>query len=314
MLKEFPSVLVADDDSSIRKMLKTFLELEEFQVSEAADGEEAVSAAVEKSPQAIVLDVMMPGLNGYEVCRKLREHEKTRNSVIVFLSVAGKLDSRIQGFEIGADDYLCKPADPLELAARLKAHLRRNSVQKEKEAMLEKLAEKLAVMNQRLQEEAAADSLTKLYNRRYFLKRIEEEIRRSSRYSRFFCFLILDLDRFKEINDQYGHPFGDFVLKEFAAMLQGQLRGADLISRWGGEEFAVLLPETPLAEGKTVAERLKQACSAFSFPPLPPGKPTFSAGIVGFPEHGSDFNQLYETADKALYEAKTRGRNLILAG
>lgn len=307
-----PKVLVVDDDPGTRRMVKTYLELEGYEAAEAADGADALLLVESNPPQAILLDVMMPGMDGYAVCRRLRENSKTSRAVIIFISALDKTNSKIQGLQVGADDFVTKPFDPPELIARLKAHFRRLSAQKEKEEMLENLAEKLAVMNRRLQEEAATDSLTRLYNRRYFCKRLEDELRRAKRYGHPLSFMMIDLDRFKSINDDLGHPFGDRVLLEFADMLRAQVRGIDLVCRWGGEEFGVLLLETPLPGARLVAERIQEAGASISIPPLAQGQPTFSAGLASFPEHGASTKDLYESADRALYEAKAKGRNLIV--
>jgi two-component system cell cycle response regulator len=307
-----PFILVVDDNPSVRKMIKTFLELEGYLACEASNGIDALAKIEEILPDAVLLDVMMPVMDGYTFCQKLRENEKTKGVVVIFLSVLDKVDSKVRGLHAGGDDFLSKPFDPSELMARLNSHLRRFHAQKEKEAMLERLAEKLAKMNQRLQEEAATDSLTGLYNRRYFCKRMEEELQRCRRFRHPLAFLFLDLDGFKAINDSHGHPFGDLVLREFAKFLQTHVRGIDLVCQWGGEEFALLLPETSLEQAQKVASRLNEACQAFSLPPLPQGTPTFSAGVASFPEHGDTAQMLYEKADKALYEAKLRGKNRVV--
>ncbi len=306
------SVLVVDDDPAVRLMIRSYLELEGFRTLEASNGDEALAEAFANAPQAIVLDIMMPGLDGYAVCKKLRENPKTNRSVIIFVSVLDKVNSKVQGLQTGADDFITKPFDPSELLARLQAHLRRMAIQQEKEKMLERLAEKLAFMNKRLQEEAATDSLTGLYNRRYLWKRFGEEHQRAKRFNHPLSFILIDLDRFKTINDRYGHPAGDKALKEVGKLLKNHLRGIDLAARYGGEEFALFLPETSLQNASFVAERLRLACHALKIAPIPQGKLTFSAGVATFPIHGVTPQELYEKADQALYAAKAQGRNCVV--
>lgn len=308
-----PLVLVVDDDPAIRHMVAGFLRLEGFNTLEAGDADEALMQADANSPEAVILDITMPGMDGYEVCKKLRENAKTNRVVIVMLSSRNAGDSRVQGLNIGADDYVTKPFDPQELLARLQAHLRRMSAQQEKETILERLAGKLASMNKRLAEEAATDGLTGLYNRRYLWKRFEEEYQRAKRFKHKLCFVLIDIDHFKGINDRYGHPAGDKVLKEMGKIFRSHLRGIDLAARYGGEEFAIFLPETSIENALHVAERLRQAFHALKISPIPEGGLSLSAGIAEFPTHAQTPQAIYKKADEALYKAKSSGRNRVFS-
>lgn len=306
-------MLVVDDDPAVREMVSTTLELEGFKTVSVSSGEEAILQAHKNPPHAVVLDLRMPGLDGFGVCKKLREDPMTSRSVILVLSAFDKVDARVGMLKAGADDFLAKPFEPSELVARLHAHLRRMTSQQEKEKMLERLAEKLAEMNQRLEQEAATDSLTRLYNRRHFWKRFEEEYQRAKRFNHPLSFILIDLDRFKSINDQYGHPTGDKVLKEVGKLLRSFLRGIDIAARYGGEEFAIVLPETPLENAVLVGQRLLAAFNELQISPLPMHKLTFSAGVATFPVHAKFLQKLYEKADEALYVAKAQGRNRVIA-
>lgn len=313
MGKQEPTVLIVDDDLATRQMLRAFFEGHGYTVEEAADGHDALTLAEKLSPESVLADVVLPGLTGYQLCEKLRGNPRTAGAVIILLSAWDTLDVEVSCFEAGADDFLTKPFRLSQLRLRLQAHARRMAMQVEKEKMLERLAEKLALMNIRLKEEATTDVLTGLYNQRYFWKHLESEFARSKRTGRPLSLILMDLDRFKLINDQYGHFVGDTVLRELGKLMRSQLRGIDLVARSGGEEFGIILPETHLQNAAFIAQRLRLKCSAAQIHPLPQEGVTFSAGLAAFPQHGETPQALYERADQALYQAKAQGRNCVVA-
>lgn len=306
------TILIVDDEPAVRRMLAQCLQLEGFEIAEAATGQEALALAQSHSPHAVMLDVLMPEMDGYEVCKTLRSNVRTSSSVIILLSNLQTVDSRIQGLQMGADDFVTKPFDLNELMARLQSHLRRMSAPQEKEKVLQRLADKLTETNKRLQEEAATDALTGLYNRRSFQKLFKKELQRAKRFHHSLSFVMIDLDWFKNINDHFGHPLGDKVLQEFVKLIKRQLRGIDFIARYGGEEFAILLPETSIFNAAKVIDRLRMKCHELEIPPIPKGEVSLSAGLATFPEDGDTVEALYDKADRALYAAKNSGRNRVV--
>lgn len=301
-------ILVVDDDESIRGMLRLIFELEGYQVFEALDGREGVEKASFLEPHLIVLDIMMPNLDGFEVCERLRRNHKTKETPVIVVSVRGDIEDKIRGLTCGADDYLLKPFDPGELSARVRAHLRKMELLSEKNFMLERLAGKLAVMNLDLREQAVTDGLTKLYNHRHFVRRLNEEAVRVKRYGGKFSLVLYDIDYFKQVNDNWGHHIGDNVLVEIARLLQEDIRGVDLVARYGGEEFAMLLPETPSDGAQIMADRICAKIAAYNFSC---GRLSISGGVAAFPLHAEDADSLLKKADAALYRAKRTGRNRI---
>lgn len=308
-------ILVVDDDEAIRSMIRTVLELEGYEVVEAKDGKEALEKAFFVLPHLIVLDIMMPSMDGFEVCQKLRQNTKTKDLPVLFLSALNTAPDKVKGLGCGGDDYITKPFNPMELVARIKAHIRKVDLLAEKNSMMEWLAGKLAAMNLELREQAVTDGLTGLYNHRYFIQRLEEEATRVSRYGGKFSIVMFDLDYFKQINDRFGHLCGNAVLKEVSEFLRMGVRGVDIVARYGGEEFAILLPETPSGGAQVVAERIRARISQHQFQERTSDigvTVTISGGVATYPLHAEETSQLVSKADRALYKAKRSGRNKIV--
>jgi two-component system, cell cycle response regulator len=327
------TILVADDDSAVISHLKNALQSADYEFLEASNGSEVLTALRKKTPDLILMDVEMPGLGGVEVCRIIKANQGAGFGFIpVILMTARRGSGKVEGLELGADDYLIKPIDVTELSARVKSMLRLKAlqdalVQKNKE--LDRANRELEEKRSELERISRTDGLTGLVNRRYFDERFKEEISRASRYqSPLSCFL-LDVDHFKKVNDTYGHPFGDVVLKEVAQVLQRTLRETDIVARYGGEEFIALMPEIPREEAWRAAERTRLAVEAmrltyFPTPPvesrtktsaLPPGpvRCTASFGLATWPfDAGMTAEQLIQMADNCLYEAKRSGRNRVI--
>jgi diguanylate cyclase (GGDEF)-like protein len=310
-------VLVADDDRAVIALIRQGLSQGSYEFAEAFDGASALARIRDFKPDLILLDVEMPGLSGVEVCRivKANPAQDAFGFVPVILMTA-RSTGKVEGLELGADDYLIKPVDMLELSARVKSMLRLKALQDELEAKcadLDRINRDLEKKSLELERLARVDSLTNLYNRRYFEERFYIEFSRSQRYRVPLVCLMLDIDHFKLINDTYSHAAGDKALRELALAMRRTLRDVDLLARYGGEEFVAVLPETGPQDGRLVAERLRVSVAALNFEYE--GKPlsmTVSVGMSNYPLPGiADPETLLRAADDALYKAKELGRNRV---
>lgn len=288
-----PKILVAEDDPNIRRMLAVLLKSKNYVVEECENGEDALKVFYEFKPDLIVSDIVMPKMNGKELCRIIRRDYSEDLIPFIFLTAQSELSDKREGFELGADDYIVKPFDSDDLLLRISAKLERSSIVK-----------KLA----------SIDGLTNINNRRVFDEKLSETIKFSNRYERVFSVAIIDIDHFKKINDKHGHQVGDFVIKQFARFLELNVREVDRLFRFGGDEFALLIFEKSKSEALQLLERLKSLLDGKEF--FFPGariflKVTMSAGIASFPEDATSGEELVRLADSALYEAKKSGRNTI---
>lgn len=280
-----------------------------YEVIWAETGELGLKLAKEDTPDLILLDVVMPGMDGYTVCRWLKLNHSTKGIPIIMLTMKGEVEDRVMGLHIGADDYLPKPFNEGELEARIYAALRTKNHQYElgeRNKELNELLHKVEFM-------AMTDPLTGLYNKRRFYDVLKKEFSASLRYRHPLSCLILDLDHFKEVNDKYGHLAGDAILKEFAGRLTKALREVDVVSRFGGEEFVVLLPFTPKKDARSVAERILRGISTTCFNyEEHKMEVTTSIGVASTEDlKEGDMDTLIRYADDALYQAKHNGRNRV---
>ncbi len=268
----------------------------------AADGEEGWQIFISEKPDLVLLDIVLPKKDGLTLCREIKQYSGTVFTPVILLTNQGDTASKIKGFEMGADDYLTKPFDVHELLARVKSMLRIKELQDQ----LHRLVNHLELIS-------TIDELTQLANRRSFNETMRIEFERTHRYKQNLCLIMLDIDRFKRINDTYGHPFGDYVLKEVAGILKSNIRKVDLAARYGGEEFVVLCPATSMESGATLAEKLRKNCEIMRIEKEGTLVPvTISIGISDcFVAEPSDSDELVRQADDALYEAKKSGRNQV---
>jgi len=284
------SVLVVDDEPDKRLLLALALRNEGYEVHTAVDGVEGLAAVEEHQPDLIVTDVMMPRMDGYEMIRRVRGNPQTKFIPVIIQSAARNESSDVRlGSELGALGYLTDPTDLDLLRARARTLL------------------ELKQYLDSCQEAAFTDHLTGLANRRRFERQLEREVARTERYGHPFCLLLIDVDDFKGVNDAHGHEAGDEALRRVANVIQSGTRGIDTGARIGGDEFAVILPETALARGLEVAERLRAAISSVEVEQG--GRVTASIGVAELPMCARGGDDLRAAADAALYEAKRAGRD-----
>ena len=311
-------LLLVDDDASTLTLLREGLQSGDYDFIDASDGRQALVRLRDERPDLVLMDVEMPGLGGVETCRiiKANSGQASFGFIPVILMTARGAAGKVEGLELGADDYLVKPFDIGELAARVKSMLRLKGLQDElvaKVRELEAAQVKLEEKRQELLNLSRTDPLTQIFNRRYFEERFIAEFARSKRYRSPIVVMMIDVDHFKLVNDTRGHPAGDRVLKETARLIKATLRDVDLVARYGGEEFIALLPETGPDEGRRAAERIRAAIEGGRAEHEGQVIPvTASVGLAWYPARQlEDHEALVRAADDALYRAKKAGRNRV---
>lgn len=291
------TLLVVDDEKQNRLVL-TELFKDEYRIILAKNGEQALARAQEHLPDLILLDVLMPGMDGLAVISQLKRQDQTRHIPVIFITALDSPTDEEQGLNLGAADYIGKPFHAAVVRARV-----RNQLQ---------------IVHQRrlLEQLASLDGLTGIPNRRQFDQAYEKEWQRCQRSVQPISLLVADVDHFKKYNDSLGHAAGDRVLQEVAALLRDQVkRPADLVARYGGEEFVILLPETEAEDARQVATRVMEALAqrAISHPesPTAPHITISMGGVTFYPQGVVPDRKMFELADAALYDAKEGGRNQV---
>lgn len=294
------SILVVDDDAAIKELVQEYLTDQNYQVNTASSALQALEMLDSLKVDIVLTDIVMLGMDGMELTRKLKNSYSL--DIIVMTGYSSEY-SYGEAVRAGASDFIFKPFRLEELDLRIKRVLREAAFKNER-AMLVKKLEKLAI----------TDALTKLYNSRHFFSQIKTEIERHKRYSRVLSLLILDIDFFKKYNDAWGHLEGDKVLMTIGKNINSCLRSVDTAYRYGGEEFAILLPETRLRKASLVGKRVKNCISSQTFEPEPgiTKSITISIGATELAEEDG-FKSFISRADKALYQAKVAGRDKLIA-
>jgi len=300
-------ILVVEDSKSQAEITRDFLEKNGYAVTWVQNGAGALKAVKTASYDVILLDLVLPDMNGNEICRWLKLNSETRGVPIIMLTVESALKEKVASLEAGADDYLPKPYNEIELNARIYAALRTKALQDELREKNRQLEELLA----QVELQSITDPLTGLRNRRYVETILEKELAKWKRYGTPLTCLMVDVDHFKKINDQHGHLAGDAALKGLAELLTRSLREADTAARWGGEEFLILLPQTEITAASVPAFKILRAVSDWRLAQLQGLQVTVSIGIASADVTADTPAKLVRAADHALYEAKNKGRNRI---
>ncbi len=301
-------ILVIDDSRTQLDWLVEVLEKEGYEVRTAIDGRDAIRKVRTESPDLVLLDMVLPDMSGLEVLRLIKPADESQFLPVIIQSSKSDVESKVEGLRIGAHDFLVKPFAEQELVARCANMLKLKSLQ-----------ERLREARKQLEEQSITDGLTGLKNRRFFDERLHEEFKRAQRYGDTLSLIMIDLDHFKDVNDRHGHPAGDVVLREAAALIRASIRDPDICARYGGEEFAVILPKTHMTGALAVAERIWKELGNKEYLVAANGTPTprkvrvsASLGIAFYPSKDiSSGDLLVRFADQALYNAKRGGRNSI---
>lgn len=308
---EKPRILVIDGEERIRRLLKQVLESCDYAVTTKSNGTEALAAHIQRPFPVVITDVEIPDMTGIELLQLIKDRNSF--SEVVVMNNQGCLDTAINAIRAGAYDYLIKPFENKEIVCNIaKRALEKHKLHWQNQTLIEALKQHnkaLETTNKRLKKLATIDDLTGLHNHRYFQERFRMELNRSKRYPNPFSILFIDLDHFKIYNDTNGHLAGDQLLKTLSALLQRCFRMTDMIARYGGDEFVVLLPETSKAKARFIAANLHKRVSAFPFgdcEKMPGRHITVSIGIASYPEDGATPNDLLHQADQMLYRGKKK--------
>lgn len=292
------TVLAIDDSPTIHALLAVRLQPEDLLLLHELTASEGLAKVRELKPDLVLLDIDMPDISGFEICRQLKADSHTAAIPVIFLTGQGDVAAKVRGFDLGAIDYVTKPFEPEELRARVRAALRTKRYQ------------------DLLATRAQVDALTGMYNRTYFDSRLDEEIAAARRYHRRVSLVMTDIDHFKRLNDGFGHPFGDKVLQDIGEVMTTTLRATDAPCRYGGEEFALILSETGIEAACNAAGLLRARIAALQFKQKGALVVVTASFGVASTETYSDPSileprMLIEAADSALYRAKQAGRNRV---
>ena len=292
-----PLVLIVDDTVKNLQVLGTILKAENYKIAVATNGNQAILTANEIKPDLILLDVMMPELDGFETCKKLKSLSETKDIPVIFLTAKVETEDIIEGFKAGAVDYITKPFNSYELKARVKTHVElkiSKDLLEQKNAILKKLS--------------ITDGLTGLFNHRYTMDALSRLIEENNRYKQPLSISMLDIDNFKKANDEYGHLFGDEVLVKISNSIEGCIRKTDMVGRYGGEEFLVLFAHINLKGAVESVERIIKSVENLKWEKKN-FKITISAGVCE--KKDEDITTLIKKADDLLYAAKKKGKNRV---
>ncbi len=328
-----PTILIVDDQVQNRTLLETLLQPEGYLTLSAASGEEALASVAQHAPDLILLDVMMPGMDGYQVAGRLKANPVTSDIPIIMVTVKDDRSDRLSGLNAGAEDFLTKPVDRAELwlrvrnLLRLKKHAEAEIVTlntgldrrvEERTQQLTQLSAELSAANESLEQLSLHDGLTGLANRRFFDTYLADQIALARRHKRSLALVMYDVDAFNAYNDHYGHPAGDECLKQIAAALRSCCRRpGDIAARYGGEEFAMILPDTDLVGAARIAEGARNAIAQLNLAHQhsPAAAHASISGGIAVLLRNADMTaqQLTAAADQALYQAKHLGRDRIVS-
>ena len=292
------TILIIEDEEDIRALLSSLLESEGYHIITASNGREGIAMFQEHSPDLVLTDVRMPIMDGIEVLREIKAKES--DTEVIILTGHSDEATAIDCLRLGAYDYFCKPLEDIDvLFTAVERVLEKRSLELKNRSLVKQL-EELSIR----------DSLTGLYNYRHLQACLDDEINRSRRYDHSFFILMIDADHFKDVNDTYGHLFGDHVLKKLGDLINGELRSTDRLFRYGGEEFLVIMNEISKSEVVKVVNRQMAAIRNHSFIyEDQKAKVTVSMGGAFFPEDAQNKVNLVREADQALYRAKEAGRD-----
>lgn len=303
------AILIVDDNTKNLQLLAEMLIAKGYhKIALAKDGHKAINFINKKKPDLILLDISMPGMDGFEVCRRLKQMEDTKDIPVIFISALSDTEDKVKGFEMGGVDYVTKPFQREEVLARVRTHLKLKQMREK----LENAYDDLQRAYNDLEIAARTDGLTRLSNRRDIIEKFEYEKIRSERNGQSLSIILSDIDDFKLFNDQYGHDCGDYVLINVAKTIRSRLRKQDTAARWGGEEFLILLPETDIMGAKHVAQSIQDRLDheSFTYKDIEL-KPSMTFGVCDFID-GEDIDLCIKRADQMMYEGKKRGKNTIV--
>ncbi|MDZ7370015.1 MAG: diguanylate cyclase [candidate division KSB1 bacterium] len=304
-------ILIVNDVPPNLELLRSFLDSENYRIFSARNCEEALKVVDENEPDLIILDVTMSNAGSVETCRQIKAADRAKYTPIIMVTGTNESESKILGLEAGADDFVGKPLNKIELLTRVRSLLR---VKMLHDQLQEKIAQ-LERAKERLKELAVTDGLTSLYNYRHFKDALTMEIRRAERHKTPLSLIMFDIDDFKLYNDRHGHLAGDKVLQQLASLVMKNIRRIDVAARYGGEEFAVILPGTTAENALFVAEKLRGLVENHPFPrreTQPNGRITISVGVASYSPALNTFEALVDCADKRLYMAKAKGKNIVV--
>src|SRR2546430_9117042 len=303
-------ILVVDDHEDNIELLRARLEARGYEVYGANDGQAALEQVEHVCPDLILLDVMMPKMDGMEVVRRLKTNKNLPFIPVIMQTALDSTENKVEGLDAGADDYITKPINFAELEARVNSLLRIKALQSDLAARERELSD----LNDKLRQISLTDGLTEIENRRSLEDRLHDMWQHSVRLHEPIALVMCDIDKFKSVNDHYGHQAGDSVLKEFAQLLKAEAREIDRVGRYGGEEFLLILPGTVLDAAVTFAERLREKVERHTFT-YAGGTlcRTMSCGVAASPHpRVKDHETLLKASDDALYVAKETGRNRVI--
>lgn len=337
MSDNFNKILLVDDNEDMLETLKHLFTLYEFSVVLAKNGKEAVEVAKSESPNLIILDALMPVMNGFEACKKLKAEDITKEIPVIFLSANYTEDNhRVLGLELGADDYILKPFNAKELVTKVKSILNRKelienlrinnqSLLKEQNDYSKEL-EELKQHTEKLQKEVLTDTLTGLYNGNYFTQRLNEEFYRSKRYKNELSLVLIDIDFYQRINKEYGKQAGEYILMKVANIILNNTRNSDVVFRIKDDRFGIILPSTDETGAFQEAERIRKAIDQtkiineefFELNQKANKRKqgiknvSVSIGIMSLVEKISEPADLIKEVENSLQKAKTDGHNMTV--